>query len=430
MPEFAFSALLLAGLTALGVSIGIVAIFKPHRFLQVVICVIAIMNVQPFSTQRLSISLGSLSLYPMDVLVAIATLASLIRWLINNREPERFVSRLNLSVLTVFVLIGVLQWTSVYGFQTALRSQWSFLIQGVLLMRYVHAQRMWLTIRDFEVIVTLGSVLVTGFALVRIITHGLGSSEVYDELLQHATGRPTTAEGAFLVLVGFIVLLNPQRFALKDRPVLRNRLLLLFGSMVVLLQHRSVWVGALLALIPWIVLRLDSSTLKRSARFLLVASLTVSIFLFVRLFGTLNDAATNTKTLQWRTSRWQESVSIPRSFSEWLFGAVLGPTPASNLETFNVYSHSMYIDAMEKIGLIGLALLLILYAAAFARTRTTRHGLLSAMFLMAALGYGATYRTPSSAWLGLAFILWASENVARDEDVHLSRVEKELVAVD
>ena len=400
--------LLLLILLLVALWIGFVAIYRPRNFLYLVITYVAITNVEPFCRGELAITFGTITVYPSDLLAFVAAVASVVHWALNSDAARSYASRFLLTGLQIGVLLGLIFWATIYGMQVSYRNEWSLLLQGLLLMRYAHAQRMKLSLIDFERVALVGATLAASLTIPRILTHGLGSTDVWDEVLQNGTRRPVNSTGAFILLTGFMVLINSHRNILKKRPRLRLVLTALLGLLVLVVQQRSVWVGALLAVIPWLFFYVRGSRLSRTSRVAILSLAGCIMWVALQFTPTLKESSSSTHTMQWRTTRWQESFKIPRSLGQWLFGSVLGPTPASNPDGFKVYAHSTYVDAVERVGFLGALAIVALYVLSFWRLRTSDYKLLSAMYVVALLGFSVTYRTPPCAWIGLGLLLWAN----------------------
>jgi hypothetical protein len=237
-------------------------------------------------------------------------------------------------------------------------------------------------------------------AVVGTLLFGSGSSsssiEVHGVL---EAGRPVWASGALMMLVGmWVTVLSVGKWTAT-----RVLAILILGSMVILTQHRSVWVAAILGgAVWWLVPRIrtgrtfgDLGGLGRTVLVVIVATATAFVGISVKALG----QSANNDTWLWRVARWADSMSIPRSWVEWLVGSALGPTPASTPGLFPTYAHSLYVDGIEKTGIIGLAVVLYLIIASRKAQVPPTNGPLSLVVCVTLLSYGVAYKVPPWAWI-------------------------------
>jgi hypothetical protein len=121
----------------------------------------------------------------------------------------------------------------------------------------------------------------------------------------------------------------------------------------------------------------------------------------------LGQSASNDGTWLWRVARWADSMSIPRTSAEWLAGSAFGPTPASTPTLFLTSAHSLYVNAIEMTGYIGLVAILCLIIAVGRAHVSPSIGPLGFVVSVSFLSYGVAYQLPPWAWI-VAGILLAS----------------------
>ena len=154
------------------------------------------------------------------------------------------------------------------------------------------------------------------------------------------------------------------------------------GTSIVLAQHRSVWVAAAVAgvLVLGAFVRGSRQRLVAGTLAVIVGlAVVLGVGAVVRSQTDLAASASSTGTFDWRIENWTEKLTTPRSDLEWLVGSAAGPTPLSDPESnvvFKVSSHSMYVETIATLGVLGLGLLL-------ARHRRRRSGVRAQAGLLA-----------------------------------------------
>lgn len=164
----------------------------------------------------------------------------------------------------------------------------------------------------------------------------------------------------------------------RSRGLLRYLAPALFAA-VLLLQHRSVWVVTIAGVVYLLYRQ------RRLGRQLLVALVVglslLSVVSFVLLEGRedlqvaeeLADSAQNSDTFRWRVEGWRAIVrdSGPRDAIEWATGRPMASgwdRVLSNGRTTSVSPHNYYLESFLRVGIVGLALLLLVYAIALRGT--------------------------------------------------------------
>ncbi|MEU2745309.1 O-antigen ligase family protein [Streptomyces collinus] len=151
-----------------------------------------------------------------------------------------------------------------------------------------------------------------------------------------------------------------------------------FLVLVVLLQHRTVWVATAMMGLAWWVLR----PARGGQRFASAGAGTLALCLVALLYaagafgaigGSLTDSFKETQgtrsTFAWRMLGWQDLLEAPRTFVQWLIGAPFG----SGYERFiggglvTVSPHDYYLHIMLRLGLVGLLALLVVYVQTWRR---------------------------------------------------------------
>ena len=184
---------------------------------------------------------------------------------------------------------------------------------------------------------------------------------------------------------------DPTRFALTGY----------LGISILLSQHRSVWVSALVA---GTVLCIAAIRGSKQGIFAMLPGLAAAIPIGLIAFSTasnsatLSDSAENTATLDARFSFWSDRMAVDRSTIEWLLGGFLGPSPVQLDPRFQIEAHNMYIQTITALGFVGLALLLATLVTAFPRFADAQRRTHSLM-LIAVVAYGFFYTWPAWTFL-------------------------------
>ena len=325
-------------------------------------------------------------------------------------------TRTAVLVLALFVGLGVVTWISVYGLQPGTNSWRPQMLIVALLMYTTTRPRAW-SWSDLQVIIVASAIVVAVAGVAGILLFGLGSSSSAAEINGvMESGRPITAPGSLLMLMGlWVTVLSAGKWSTR-------RLLLvgLLGSMVLLTQNRSVWVAAILGIVAWwlaprIRTRGTSSGLGGSSRTVLIFLVAAATALVGLSVAALGQSASNEVTWQWRVARWVESMSLSRSWAEWLIGSAFGPTPASTPTLFPTSAHSLYVNSIEMIGFIGLAAILALVISVGRTHMPPSTEPLGLVTCATFLSYGVAYQLPPWAWM-FTGILLASTGIEQPGD--------------
>ncbi|MCZ7457125.1 O-antigen ligase family protein [Streptomyces sp. WMMC940] len=243
--------------------------------------------------------------------------------------------------------------------------------------------------------------------------------------------RPVPAAAALVLAQAAMLLLAPRAPAapapdVTDRggpsggPRVNGRHLaaLLFLLLVLLLQHRTVWVATAMMGLAWWVLR----PARGGQRFVsagagaLVLSLTALLYAvgaFGAIGGSLADSFKETQgtrsTFAWRVLGWQDLLDAPRTLVQWLVGAPFG----SGYERFiggglvTVSPHDYYLHIMLRLGLVGLLALLVVYFQTWRRLARAGAATVALRVVMVGqLVLFVSYSAFSEQAVLLGFCLW------------------------
>jgi hypothetical protein len=243
--------------------------------------------------------------------------------------------------------------------------------------------------------------------------------------------RPVPANAALMLVQGVVLLLCPpasdslvpeaardHRQGIKLHRVIRFTLALLLFVFVILLQHRTVWVVAVVVGVMYWVLRPSRAGQRAvvAVTGALVGCLTVVCFglgAFGTVGGTLAasfaETQTTHSTFTWRVIGWQELLDAPRSWVEWLFGSPFSSGYARVVEggLTTVSPHNYYVHVALRLGLAGLVLLLAVYALVWRRLHHGGlDGLALRLLIVSQLVFCATYSLFPEQGLLLGLCLW------------------------
>ncbi len=188
--------------------------------------------------------------------------------------------------------------------------------------------------------------------------------------------RVLNASQAAFLLAGFFasVFLNLSR----QGPRWQRKAFYLLGPVLVLLQHRTVWVQMIVGAL-W--LARSDQRFRRHAAAALAAMAVLAALLTWSLFGrqseaaveSLRESAADNETFLWRAAGWRELLfnNPARNPINDAIGQPFGTGFERQIElgTVDVHPHSYYLEAFLRAGTSGLALLLLLYLRYFRRWR-------------------------------------------------------------
>lgn len=394
-------------------ALGCIAFLHQRLFLAIFMFFTAFESTRDFAP-TLGATFSGVHVYPADLFTLIGIVAGLAR--IGQWQLGR-ITRTAMIVLVVLQCLGVLAWISTYGLQTGVNC-WRAETEMVALLLYATTRpRAW-SLDDLKVIIVAPAVIVALASVIGILMHGFGSNASTIVVNGVVLGtRPASAAGSLLMMVGlWVVVLSAGRWGVRQA-----LLVLLLGGMVLLNQDRSVWVAAIVGLVVWWFVprkrsRGASSGLGGLSRTFVLFIVAAALAIVGASVAALGQSASNGDTLQWRIARWSDSMSIPRSWVEWLVGSVLGPTPASSPTLFATSAHSLYVNAIEMTGFIGLVAILCVVIAVGRTHLVPSSGPLGYVICLTFLSFGVTYQLPPWTWMLVGILLASSrtEFIARE----------------
>lgn len=332
--------------------------------------------------------------------------------------------RIVVSVLGVSIVVGFLVWQAQESSAIAANywPQW-LLPLAMLLLGLAYGQRLWWLWRGVLIVyaVVIG---VIQLWMLAVNWQASGDTAGMDNFYG---SRPLGADLAFMMVVAVVMALTEPGLGARGRNLVASFL----GISVVVAQHRSAWVALLVVL----VLLSIRYVIRREgiARWwgvpaigaFFVAAATLPFLLPATLLpgespqGTsLPDSFEAAGTLSWRFDMWESRLERARSLPEWLFGGVFGGTPVwgpeSDVMNPALTGHSMYVDLLSMLGVVGLLSFVVLTCRAVWKT-SNRFGEMP-IIVWSALSFGIFYAWPPWVWglLGVALVPQARGSTAPD----------------
>ncbi|GAA1106393.1 O-antigen ligase family protein [Kitasatospora arboriphila] len=255
------------------------------------------------------------------------------------------------------------------------------------------------------------AVLAAG-ALAWWAAHGIGSSSTH--LLMDGRlveSRALDAPTALVVGQAALVLLCAPRYGPRARMCSVPLLLV-----VLVLQHRTVWVCTALMLLGWLAVRRASAGRRLAAAGLAAAAagaLTVAYGL-----GVLGDTGTSLsvsagddQTLVWRAAGWSSLIDTLHGPLDWLFGFPFGAGYAREISGMlvEVSPHNYFLQVLLRLGAVGLLVLLAVYAVSLRRAGSrSGSGLMLALLATGQLVFCLTYQLPMEQGLLIGLLVHRS----------------------
>lgn len=353
------------------------------------------------------VTLSGLAVYPADVITVVLFTVGLL---------EVAQLRVNLRgwillwwLFGLLIVLAMLRGISAFGPASAVNEARSLLYFFFTMTWVLATQPSRLRLPVFSLVLGWALVLV---ALYNAVTHGIGyasSSVVLNGEMR--TGRILISSQALVLLLCagtvFLGTASPPGPA-RQRSVISA---IVFLAVVVVTQHRSVWIATALAMAAVLVSSRRGRARSQIFVFLVVgtwfALLGWSFGFFESVSSELVDSALSTRTLDWRTNSWRSLVS--QAFDNGL-AVVIGGEPFGSGFFRRIggrgwstgAAHNWYVAVFLRLGLSGLIVLGVILGAAFVRSRSVSA---EWMFSLVAVGvYGFTYTVEwfMAPWLGAA----------------------------
>jgi hypothetical protein len=370
---------------------------------------------------ELAVEIGAIRVQAADVVFVVLLAAAVARLMRLEGSPAAHHILIALGLITVWALArGVAPFGVPAATNEARKFLWFF---GVALYFATVEPRRDLLDRVGRMWLVTATVF-AGFALLRWVGNAAG-----------LTGGFFGGDADLRVLPADTTLILSQA-ALLSFPYLiqktagwRRFLAPSFLVLVLLLQHRTVWVVTAAGVL---LLFARERALARRA---LVALAAVLVLLSILVFTVFDDpelqltdqlatSAQSTATFEWRLEGWQSLLvdSGPEDLHEVVVGKPFGEgwartLPNGRVIDANITPHNFYLEAVLRIGVLGLVLLLALYALALRHTYTASRsgaleGVLNPTVLFVTISVQLIYYLTYSPDLAQAMLLGLGAAVA------------------
>lgn len=374
----------------------------------------------------LGLQLDFTSIYPIDLIVLAAALATVIRQVTGTeRGPASLIWLLVLACWVLALARGI----ATYGVIDALIGFRKFLYVGVLGLYVLSFPIGAKDIVRFFVMWALAAVCLSLYAALVMIDSSF-SLRIEEDFVSNyifANERALPAVGALFIAQAALIGLS---LSLRDQHLPWRILAVAMLPLVVVLYHRTVWVAVLAGI--FVLLFVDPRRGMRMMPMLLLIGI-VSVFsvLLMSSFGldvvalSLRDAVLEpldyrVSSIGWRLDGWQALVS--RAIGEGpvriLFGGGFGVDYLRRIgwSTVTYSPHNLYVEIFLTAGLLGLMPFLWFFAHALYRSfkdadntlRATRMILLTSLMIFG-LSYNFNYE--QGLLLGMLGALWQRQHV-------------------
>jgi hypothetical protein len=371
---------------------------------------------------ELQVTQGGITLYALDVIAGVMFAIGVARYF--ARPGPRGVS-LPLAVLCALFAIHVVRGIMSFGFQAAVNGSRTWLYVLGPLVFAVYACPRWTRQSLIPLIVAAGAL--AGYALLQIARHGLyGANEYIEVGGELVDARPVHAGGALLI-IQCLLIIAAGRFARSTRWLLATGSM---GLAVLLLQHRTIWVVALLAgaiaYIRWARIAIfvnERAAAAAAAAILFVAPVVVALAASSSAFAeSVRSATGQNSTLEWRTQSWTTLIEEHSSTEERLFGLPAGYSSERRIgEGIATESaHSVYVESLLSFGVLG-PLIVVWFWISIVRRRGRAaavlgiSGVVVALIVASQALFGITYGLGPFEGLLLGMLLQAAWFTSRDE---------------
>ncbi|WP_329119642.1 O-antigen ligase family protein [Streptomyces sp. NBC_01465] len=306
---------------------------------------------------------GPIGLMTTDVLTLVLLGATLLNWL--RHRPRTHPALLALLALLALTAGSVLRGAAVFGVPHAgneARTAFLQVLCAALFTATLPDPRA--ALRQLARVWVACAFALAALAVMWWAQAGIGASSgtvLIDGELQDA--RPMGAPEALLIGQAAVLLLYGT-LGRRARPLAWPLLLV-----VVLMQHRTAWV-ATAAMLAVLLLTRRAGGLSRPLR-LLYATVLASVCAGALALGSgghvtssLVASGEDAHTLDWRLSGWSALLGQARDGADWLLGLPFGSGYArlAGGVLITVSPHNYYLQLTLRIGLVGLAAFLLLYA--------------------------------------------------------------------
>jgi hypothetical protein len=277
------------------------------------------------------------------------------------------------ALFGLFIALSLLRGIAAFGLGTAVNEARTTIYVFVAMTWVIAVRPDRLRLHTFSLVLGWALVLV---ALFHGVLYGIGGASSWAPVGNGAvqTGRVLVATQAVaLLLCAATVSLGPFGSG-KVRTKFSAVSSFVFGGVVILAQHRSVWVAGAMGVVAMLIWSERGNARKRAFVLLVVVS---SLIFAGWSSGSLDrsfESASNTGTYGWRTYSWRTLMSQAIADGP---ATVVGGEPfgssflrrLSNGEWTVVSAHNWYLDIFLRLGVIGLITVATVFVVAFVKSR-------------------------------------------------------------
>lgn len=394
--------------------VALLWVFARHPRAGIVLLLLPGLIDEAVRQQTPSTVLFGVTLAPADAATACALLVSAGR--LAERRFRLGRGTAGIMAILALVVVSVARGVGDFGFQAAFNESRPYVCLLAAALYVVTSDLGEGADRFAAVTWTALACAYTLFCLSRWSTTGITSSSGSMVVNgQVVSGRPVSAATALAIAQTGLLLVTTGRRG-RGLRVLAAGLLLV----VLLLQHRTIWVVTGVAVLAYLVLGGRAVGRERLAvgvglafggtlAYLGYSALALSSQVGRDLQASYTSMGGAQSSFTWRVTGWRDLLSEPREFVDTLLGHPFGAGFARlvNGHTVDVSPHNWYIQTFLRIGIVGLLLLVGVYARAFAALRSgSRADLLCRLVLLTQLVYSITYAPFMEQGVALGLVLW------------------------
>ena len=351
---------------------------------------------------------GPLYVSVFDVLLVAFVAVSVARWQFIRLRGWELAALLALSLL---MLTGLFTWIASEGLETAV-VRWRYWLYLVGALWWVFSVRRNWKLSDLQVVVLAGWIS-SLFFVVGVARGGFGSNSTRVLLDgQLVSARPVNAAVSLIVLMAFWVVV----FDSSRRTVVRMTSASVFLGVVLLSQHRSVWLAAFTSGAVAMIAYARRDQRWSWDRLSLGIGLVILSILLARgalqSFNFLWQSANDDRTWTWRFDGWRDRLATMDSPVDLLFGGIGGPVGPAAVGAFATSAHSMFIEPLLMLGVLGSTILWFLWLSLILR----RASLSRLVYVIGAIlaSFGIAYQWPLVPAVLAAVVVAISRNIAHE----------------
>jgi hypothetical protein len=336
---------------------------RPH-YLVLVVILLVLYDASIGKSMTLILPLGPVNVFPMDIIcpLLLAFTFPVIFQKLKFGFSATDLGLLALVIWTCILMLNFGQGAIDFGIQSATNGFRSYL--------YTVSIALYLATRSPRLIWDFLEKAAPWIALTLILSAVYG----YSDGNFSREDRPLSSGETLVLLQAFIIMVFT--FLEKRLSVYWYPVLMASGPFVLLLQHRSVWLVALLsaAMMFCLVPKLRSLMLSFGVIVLILGSIAGFGFfgdkLFVALTESTQEAVSEESTLVWRYLGWKSLLTGEQmdSVREVALGNAFGSgwdrtiTGTDGIPRFvDVMPHNYYIQTLLRSGLLGLSVFVAIY---------------------------------------------------------------------